>query len=245
MTSPTPRLAGHPPPPHRVVRHVSRHARGLRPAERLVLLRSVQTRGVLATSVAIFDFPKVVDPRLVIRVSSIRHRARRSTNAPRPGVPALTSSSLSGRGSPFKLPPRPRQPRCVGPYEDLAVLPVPIPGCASRNLAMMAIANSSLQQHDAPWLVNPEHVRCRLDASEHRTFGHSRKASDREHKGGYRPFRISRHSRWLSSLRRQRFRLGSGRILSSPTRRDRRGRQFGLAGGGVTTSSLRVRRGSP
>ena len=49
---------------------------------------------------------------------------------------------------------------------------------------MMAFANSSLQQHDAPRLVNPEHVRCRLDASEHRTLGHSRKASEREPMGG-------------------------------------------------------------
>ncbi len=60
------------------------------------------------------------------------------------------------------------------------MLPVPIPGCASRNLAMMAFANSSLQQHDAARLVNLEHVCYRLDASEHRTFGHSRKASERE-----------------------------------------------------------------
>ena len=90
-----------------------------------------------------------------------------------------TYHSDSGGGSPLKLPPRPGQPRCVGPYEDLAVLPVPIPRCASRNLAMMAFANSSLQQYGAARLVNPERVRCRLDASEHRTFGHSTKASER------------------------------------------------------------------
>ena len=83
-----------------------------------------------------------------------------------------TYHSVSGEGPPLKLPPRPRQPRRVGANEDLAVLPVPIPGCASGNLATMAFTNSSLQQQDAARLVNPEQVRCRLDASAHRTWSH-------------------------------------------------------------------------
>ena len=83
-----------------------------------------------------------------------------------------TYHSVSGEGPPLKLPPRPRQPRRVGADEDLAVLPVPIPGCASGNLTTMAFANSSFQQQDAARLVNPEHVRCRLDASAHRTWSH-------------------------------------------------------------------------
>ena len=139
-------------------------------------------QGVLATAAAIFDPSR----RSVIRDRSrwfrplgttlleARMALRRASPHLLAGVAGGTPTyhSVSGEGPPLKLPPRTGQPRCVGAEEDLAVLPVPIPGCASGNLATMAFANSSLQQQDAARLVNPEDVRCRLDASAHRTWSH-------------------------------------------------------------------------